>query len=248
MSKGRIWSALLTDWLLSEQKEHALALERILNELSAQGATSLKLDNNALDKLSDQDLLFLTRRMLGCIHDRAQLTSLALSMLQSKNLEERIYPLLRTLLIHEIGYDYPKSTFDTICKAADETPSASQQHFLRTVAEILKYALESQRALPFINELQPPTSLRRLLSRARAKQMASAREEASKNSILRQIATEIPIKAGMAIFSYRESSYGSPTKLSSISHSFELPRREAFDPIGNSIRILGFRISKRDEP
>ncbi|MDV3438088.1 hypothetical protein R0G64_01435 [Pseudomonas otitidis] len=242
------WSLLLTDWLLSERREHVLALEEILTQFSVQAAKELSFDKGRLDQLSGDDLLFLARRMLGYIHDRAQLTSLALSMLQSRDVEKRIYPLLQALLVDEIGYDYPGSTVDALSKAADEVTSVSHQSFLRTAAEAISRTLELQRALPSINELRPPASLRRLLSRARAKQMANSREEASKDSIWRQIATEIPIKAGMGAFSYRDSSYGSPMKLSSISHSFELPRREVFDPIGNSLRRLEFRIAKRDEP
>lgn len=246
LSMDEIWSLLLTDWLVSERREHVVALEDILTQLSIQATKELRFDKGRLDQLSGDGLLFLARRMLGYIHDRAQITSLALSMLHSRDVKERIYPLLRALLVDEIGYDYPGRTVDALCKAADETVFVSHQDFLRTAAEAINRALESQKALPSINELRPPPNLSRLFSRARAKQMASSREDVSKDSIWRQIATEIPIKAGMGTFSYRDSSYGSSMKLSSISHSFELPRREVFDPIGNSIRLLGFRVAKRD--
>lgn len=244
----QIWSSLLTDWLLSERREHATALAGILIQIGSNVAAELQFDRSRLDELSPDDLLFLARRMLGFVHDRVQVTSLALSMLQSNDVERRIYPLLHGLLVNEIGYDYPGSTVDTLHKAADEMPPGGNQDFLRTTAEVIKQAAEAQRALPSINELRPSTSLCRLFSRARAKQMDNSREEASKNSIWRQIATEIPIKAGMGTFSYRNSSYGPSMKLSSISHSIELPRREVFDPIGNSIRHLGFGLAKRDKP
>lgn len=247
-SLEHICSLLLTDWLLSERREHVAALEEILTKSSIHEAKELSFDKDRLDQLSTDDLLFLARRMLGYVHDRAQLTSLALSMLRSRNAEERIYPLLRALLVDEIGYDYPGSTVDALYQAADEMSAAGHELFLRAAAEAIDRALEVQRALPSINELRPPPSLRRLLTRVRAKQIANSGEEASKNSIWRQIATEIPIKAGMGTFSYRDSNYGSSMKLSSITHSFELPRREVFDPIGNSIRRLGFRIAQRDEP
>jgi hypothetical protein len=36
-------------------------------------------------------------------------------------------------------------------------------------------------------------------------------------------------------------------QMSSISHSIEMPRREVFDPVGNAIRSLEFRLAKRGE-
>lgn len=243
-----IWPLLMTDWLLSDRREHAAALAGILTQLSNHMAAEIRLDKSRLDELSTADLLFLARRMLGYVHDRAQVTSLALSMLQSNNAEKRIYPLLRALLVDEIGYDYPGSTVNALLKAVEEMSSVSNQDFLRTTAEVISQAAEAQSALPSINELRPSTKLHRIFSRSRAKQMDMSLEEASENSIWRQIATQIPIKAGMGTFSYRDSSYGPSMKLSSMSHSIELPRREAFDPVGNSIRHLGFRLAKRDEP
>jgi hypothetical protein len=233
--------------LLSDRQAHAAALAGILTEFSHHSTTEIKLDKSRLDELSSSDLLFLARRMLGYVHDRAQVTSMALSMLQSNDAEKRIYPILHSLLVEEIGYDYPGSTVDALNMVAQEMSSVNDQDFLRMAASAISQVTEAQNTLPSINELRPPTKLRRLFSRARAKQMEKSFDEANKNSIFRQIATEIPLKAGAGTFNYRNSSYGPSMKLSSMSHSIEFPRREAFDPIGNSMRLLGFRLAKRDE-
>lgn len=242
------WSLLITDWLLSDQQTHVSALAGILTQFDHHSTANIKLDKGRLDELSPNDLLFLARRMLGYVHDRAQLTSLALSMLQSSHPEERIYPVLWSLLAEEIGYDYPGSTIDALHKAEEEMLPIGHQGFLRAAADSISQIIETQSALSSINELQPPTRLRRLFSRARAKQMNNSLEEARRHSPLRQIVSEIPLKAGAGTFNYRDSNYGRSTKLSSVSHSIELPRREAFDPIGNSIRHFGFRLAERDKP
>lgn len=241
------WPSVLTDWLLSENRAHLIVISEILSKCSSDLPKELRFDRVRLDELSPNDLLFLARRMLGYVFDRGQLTSLALSLLQSKNSAQRVYPLLHALLVDEIGYDYPGSTVETLCAAVDEMESVEDQVFLQRAVDSINRTLQAQMALPSLKEIQPSASLLRLFSRARAQQMADAAEEANKDSFWRQIATEIPIKAGMSTFSYRESSYGSSMKLSSISHSFELPRREVFDPIGNSIRLLGFRLAERGE-
>lgn len=241
------WPSLLTNWLVSEHQKHAAALAGILIELSHHSDINLKFDKNQIDQLTAYDLLFLARRMLGYIHDRAQLTSLSLSLLQSNHVETRIYPMLRALLVDEIGYDYPSSTITALRNAADTSSSTTDKDFLLKAAKAIDRVIDAQESLPSLNELKPPTMLRRLFARARRKQMEASYEEASKGSFWREVATVIPIKAGSGMFSYRESNYGSSTKLSSMSHSIELPRREAFDPIGNAIRHLGFRLAKRGE-
>lgn len=241
------WSLLATHWLLSDQQEHAAALAGILTQFSHHKVIDLKLNKNRLDGLSPAELLFLARRMLGYVYDRAQVTSLALSMLQSSDAEKRIYPLLSSLLVKEIGYDYPGSTAEALHKAAEDMALKGHQNFLREIVNTINQAVEAQNALPIINELKPPASLSRLFSKARAKQMDKSHEEASKKSIIRQIATHIPVKAGSGMFNYRDSHYGQSTKFSTISHSIELPRREVFDPIGNSIRHFGFRVAHKDE-
>jgi hypothetical protein len=241
------WASLVTDWLLSDAQEHPAALAGFLTQLSHHSGIELSLDKERLDGLTTEDLLFLARRLLGYVHDRAQLTALALSMLQSNQTEQRIYPVLRALLVDEIGYDYPGSTASA-CRGACETMStSSHKEFLLTVAETIERIADTQSSLPMLNELRPPTKLRRLFARARAKQMDESFEEASQNSIWRQIATQINIKAGQSTFSYQDASYGPSMHLSSMSHTVELPRREAYDPIGNAIRHFGFRLATRDE-
>lgn len=241
------WASLVTDWLLSSAQEHPAALAGFLTQLSHHSRTELSLDQGRLDGLALEDILFLARRLLGYVHDREQLTSLALSMLLSKEPEKRIYPVLSALLVDEIGYDYPGSTADACRKAADTDAMCSHKEYLLKVAKRIDQVANAQSSLPMLNELRPPTKLRRLFARARAKQMNESFEAASENSIFRQIATQITIKAGRGTFSYRDANYGPSMKLSSMSHSIELPRREAFDPIGNSIRHLGYRLAKRDD-
>lgn len=241
------WASLVTDWLLSREQKHPAALAGFLTQLSDHSHIELGLDKERLDGLETEDLLFLARRMLGYVHDRAQLTSLALSMLLSNEPEKRIYPVLHALLIDEIGYDYPGSTSAACRKAAEKASTGSQRDFLLMVADAIDQVVDAQTSLPRLNELRPPARLRGLFARARAKQMNESFEEASQNSIWRQVTTRITIKAGRGTFSYHDANYGPSMKLSSMSHSIELPRREAFDPIGNSIRHLGFRLAKRDD-
>lgn len=241
------WTAFVTDWLLSDKQEHAVCLAGVLMNLLHRESSPLYLDSQRLDALDPADLLFLARRMLGYVHDRGQVTSMALSMLISRDAKNRIFPVLRALLVDEIGYDYPASTVDACRATAESSTSADVKAFLGHVADNLEQIDKAFRGLPRLNELKPPMKLRRLFTLARHKQMSDAFEEAQKKSVLRVLATEIPIKAGRGTFSYSNASYGNSMQMSSISHSIEMPCREVFDPVGNAIRLWGFRLAKRDE-
>lgn len=245
-----VWSALVTDWLLSEKQEHAACLAGMLTDLPHGDPQPLRLDKDRLDSLDPAGLLFLARRMLGYVHDRAQVTSMALSMLESRDTKARIFPVLRAFLVDEVGYDYPGSTVRACTAEATSSASSSSEEataFLGTVVNTLEQIGKSFSDLPQLNELKPPIKLRRLFALARAKQMSDSVEDAQKESIWRLITTEIPIKAGRGTFNYQNASYGPSMQLSSISHSIEMPRREVFDPVGNAIRLTNFRIAKRDE-
>jgi hypothetical protein len=237
---------LVTDWLLSDEQEHPAALAGFLTHLSAHSCTELSLHKGRLDELAAEDLLFLARRMLGYVHNRTQLTSLALSMLLTHEPEKRIYPVLGALLVNEIGYDYPGSTATACRKAAETLSTGSNKEFLLKAAETIEQVANAQNSLPILKEFRPPAKLQRLFARTRARQMHELFEEAGRDSIWRQIATRIPIKAGRGTFSYHDAKYGPSMGFSTISHSIELPRREAFDPVGNAIRYFGFKLAKRD--
>lgn len=239
---------LLTDWLLSEKSEHPGALAGILSGIGHELDASLEFEKDRIDQLTSGDLIFLARRLLGFVHDRAQVTSLSLSLLRSNDAEARIYPKVRALLVDEIGYDYPRSTAEALREDAARRIADRDKGFLLHLADVIDHVVQAQNALPFANEFRPPAQVRRLFARARAKQMSATFDEANKKSVFRQLMKEIPIKAGNGTFNYRDSDYGTSTKLSSISHSMELPRRESFDPIGNQIRLYGFRIANRDKP
>lgn len=235
--------SLVTSWLLSDSMALPASLQHVLHKLPE--SQIVKLETEKVNELDQDGLVFLARRILGYLHDHVQMTSLVLSLLESKDHQMRIYPLLRVMLKDEIGYDYPSNTIKACQQAAQEKPK--HREFLLQIAGLLEQEIAALADLPLAKELMPPMKLRRIFATARAKQMSEAFKEASKKSILRQIATEIPIKAGKGMFGYYDDTYTDPVQMKAVSHSIELPRREVFDPVGNTIRRLQFRIAKRGE-
>ena len=77
--------------------------------------------------------------------------------------------------------------------------------------------------------------------------MSHATEEAQKGSIMRQLATQIPIKAGVGFFTFRDGGYTDTSHMQLFSHSVALPRRDTLDTVGYEIHRLLLRNVNREE-
>ncbi|MCY1521569.1 hypothetical protein D9M68_563890 [compost metagenome] len=241
----QLWSRFLTTWLLGESKALPAAIAGLIS-FSFDDDVEMRFDTSIIDDLDAEGLLFLVRRMLGFFIDAKVLLSFTYSMLESKDARTRVYPLVRELIVGEIGYDYPDTTVTSLDRKIAESEDENKA-FLEEVLVRLKAVISAERALPRLKELLPPAQLRRHYARARAEQMSSALRKARKESILYAIANKISVKAGNGTFSHGPGGYGQVAPMGSISHSIELPRREVLDPIGNDIRMRQFRLVTRGE-
>jgi len=242
-----ILSQLITQWLLADERRLASAAGGLLRYLHIRGLEKPKLSIEILDTLQPRDLLLLARRLLGFVFSDGHLLSLSMSFLEIKDAPNRAFPILHALLVDEIGYDYPGSTIETL-EAADAIEERSEfKSFYSHTIQALKRRMQALAELPRLTELQPPTTLQRQFSKARAKQINRAMLAERKKSILRQIVTEVPIKAGIGWFSFRDGAYTEPSYLKSISHSVELPRRSTLDTVGAELRLWSMSQATRDE-
>lgn len=239
-------SKVITNWLNHDDRKLAAVAAGMLGELELRGGPAAHFDSKIIAAMSVEDLKFIGRRLLGFVHSTNQLLSLSLSILDiaPENLP-RVIPLLHTLIVDEIGYDYPSTTLkvlEDLIEVDDRQEILEAANQWKTSLENLIKAIEE---LPRLNELKPSTHLQRQFALARAKQMEKSREEAAEQSIFRQISTQIPLKAGKGCFSYRDGCFGEANQLSSFSYSIELPRREVLDPVGYAIRGYHLRTTKR---
>lgn len=241
-----LFSSVITSWLIHEQRQLAGAAAGMLAELHIHNFHKPTLDSKALESMDSGELMFLAKRLLGFVHDPQQLLSLSLSMLTVEAVTlHRTVPLLRALVVDEIGYDYPGTTIKALTTVAAAEPRPDVKLALEGWRKSLESIQNELEQLPRLNELRPPSRLQRQLALARSRQMDHAQKEASKDSIMRQISTEIPLKAGRGWFNHMHGQYGEPSSLKSISYSVELPRREVLDPVGNAIRGFHLRTVKK---
>jgi hypothetical protein len=246
--RAELLSQTITDWFLSDGLRLAAAAAGLLSYLWIHGQKKPEFSCSHLDTLEHNDLLLLARRMLGYVSSEDHLLSLTMSLLKTNNADKRTFGLVWSLLIDELGQDYPTSTVSAIEAAKSSATESEWISFYSSIIEKINGRMKTLEALPVLVELRPPPSLQRQFMKARAKQMSNATEEASKGSILLQLATKIPIKAGLGWFSFHEGSYSAPSYMKPYSQSVSLPRRHVLDTVGYEISRLFMRHAKRGEP
>jgi len=240
-------SRLVTDWFLADNRRLASAAAGLLRYLHVHGLDKPELSVERLDVLQTSDLLFLARRLLGFVFFDNHLLSLSMSFFQTKDAPNRAFPILRALLVDEVGYDYPSSTIEVL-EAADAIEERPEfKNFYSHIIETLRSRMKALDDLPRLTELRPLPILQRQFAKARAKQISKSMMSERRKSILRQFVTEVPIKAGIGWFTFRDGAYTEPSYLKSISHSVELPRRSTLDTVGAELRLWSMSQATRDD-
>lgn len=247
-NRPELFSQLITDWMLADNKRLASAAAGLLSHLWTHKFRCPEFSVQRLDTLELSDLLFLARRMIGFVYSEDHLLSLTMSFLKTKEAPRHVFGLVRSLFVDELGEDYPSSTIKTLESACEAATEEEWKNFFTSTAGAIKKRINALDALPRLAELRPPPELQRQFAKARAKQMSEAIDEAQKGSIFRQIATEIPIKAGKGWFSFHNGGYTDATQMQSFSQSVSVPLRDAFDTVGYEISHLLLRDVKREEP
>lgn len=248
LNSPSLLSRVVTQWLLEDSKAPAAAVAGLLSGARHNERFELSFDAQLLGGVPDSDLLYLARRLLGYIIDAEQLLSLALSMLSVPQAQRRVFPIMPSLLGDEIGYDYPDTTIRRLQVAEQGAADPAVQTLLAEIRERIESDMARLDALPRLKELAPSPALRRAFHKERAKQMARAMADAQSKSILQQLVTTVHLKGGDRSFQYlpEVQTYTEPMQLKSMSVSFEMPRREALDPVGNAFRMHINRSARRD--
>jgi hypothetical protein len=199
-----------------------------------------------LDTVTDSDLRFLSKRVLGFLLEADHMLSLALSLLRVRDARVRVHPMMWWLLYEEIGYDYRHTTIERLRAHLQHEQDVDTQALLSGVADRLAADEAQLDALPRLRELAVPGALRREFRKARAKEMERMQREGQKKSVLIQLVTQVHVKAGENTFQYLHDRFSEPTGFGAFSMSIELPRREVLDPVGNAYRLHRLRSAKRE--
>jgi hypothetical protein len=242
-------SQILTSWLLDDDRRYPLIASKLVFRLRTEGLAALALDQAILDRLDEAGFRFLVRRILGYLSGDEVLIRLVFSLAHTGDAKARTFGFIRSVYLQHVGYDYPYQTVEFLKqRSADSAETEEVRNLADDVAKTLQSELDALNALPTLKEFMPPSEKSMRFAKERRRQMNEAIEEASKDSIWRQIATHIPLKAGRRTFQRIQGRYTDVTELKSMSHSVALPRSEICDPAGSARERFLMRRAKRDDP
>jgi hypothetical protein len=238
---------LITNWLMHADLLFQRAVRTILDDLASRHYCELFVPREMLDALTPGELKLLARRILGNVARDDHQVAIVWSMTNTLSAETRAYPIVRSAMIEFVGYNYPVATRSHLEAAKTEGAPASLVELSEAILHDIEKYYSALDQLPQIEELKPSAHARNMYHKAQIKAMNRSFEEANKKSLLRQIATTIPLKAGKSSFSMRNGAPGEKMHLSSMSHSVTMPRAESIDPIGSAMQRFHFQMATADD-
>jgi hypothetical protein len=240
------FQAIITRWLVAPEKQLAVAVGGLISFMHIRGMKSPVFSPEVLNTFAPEDFRLLVRRLLGYVIFEEPLLSLTFSLMDTHNPAQRSFPWVYSLLTNEVGRDYAHATIKALSER-QLTATSPEKDLFGQIQAILLQRRAALDGVSRLQELRPPLKLRRAITLNRAREMEKARELADEKSIIRSIATVIPMKAGRGWFSVSNNQVGPTQQLQSISHSIALPTRSITDPIGYAIAGIYFRIAKRGD-
>jgi len=239
-------SFMLTEWLLNNDSRYPMIAQKLVSHLRVSGLTSIELDSAIIDKLSQDDIRLLLRRILGYIVGDEMQIGLVFSLIRTRDAKKRTFGYIASVLQDHVGYDYPYQTIEFL-KACQNAKNEKKdvKALCKKISSELQRHLDELGSLPDLKEFHLSSMKMRRFAKERQLRMNESMEEASKDSIWGQIATHIPLKAGRRMFQAINGQYTAPTELNEMSHSVALPKSEITDPAGAARERVLFRRSKR---
>lgn len=238
---------LLTQWLIHNDLRLPKLASALISKITFEKHISLSFDADTVSSLDHTGLILLARRMLGYVIYEKPLLDLTFSLLAPSSANLPLPSLVKTLLIDEVGIDFPHETMTRVQAYAKEVGDEEANQLSNHVTTAINSYLEALHSLPKLAALKPSPRLAEAFAKAQARTMSRSREMAEEKSILRSLSTYIPLKAGRASFSYGNDGYTTAFPLQTHSVSITIPRRMVMDKIGHEISNFIYRLAQREE-
>ncbi len=239
---------LITRWLVSDERILGVAFRDLIGHLWVHEVKQPVLAKNILDTLNADDFKYLARRLLGWTFHEEALLSLTFSLLSTQNAQQRTFNLVYTLLVEEVGRNYPQSTLEAIQERLNDASLEEKQLLKKVQTDLLAYN-EAIKQLPVRYEFRSPIPMRirHAVALKKAREQREATDKANEKSILRQLCTTVSLKAGTGSFSIFQGKISDINRLGSYSCLISLPAQYVVDPLNDEIKNLGLRAAKRGD-
>lgn len=201
-----------------------------------------------LDKFNitnPDNLLFLCRRILGYAYEVDFLLHALFSMARLYKETTLLDIIFQSIDI--VAFDYPSQTEQAAKKLHDEFPDTDLAEMIKALLTKMNNYFKALHTLPWIGELCPTQSEEMLFQKERHKSISQEIQVAHKQSILGELVSSVPIKAGKAFFSYRDGFPDASVPFVSLESTLSLPRSLLIDPVQYELQRFRFRLQTRSE-
>ncbi len=239
---------LITRWLISDERILGVAFRDLIGHLWVHEVRQPVFAKDILDTLTADEFKYLARRLLGWTFHEEALLSLTFSLLNTQDAQQKTFNLVYTLLVEEVGRNYPQSTLEAIQEKLNGVSPEEKQLLEKVQTDLLAY-IEAIKQLPVRHEFRPPipTRIRHAVALKKAREQREATDKANEKSALQQLFTTIPLKAGTGCFSIFQGKISDINRLGSFSCFISLPAQYVVDPLNDEIKNLGFRAARRGD-
>lgn len=241
---------IITEWFINENFQFSMAAQKLISRLRIEGVKHFQFSADIIDNLSQDEIRFLIRRVLGYLFDESVLLSLIFSLARTKNSKSKTFGFVTTALLDFVAYDYPRQTLDYLDNIQkNESESREIKEFCGGIHSKLKERMAILDDLPNLKEFHC-SSIKVKAQRffkERYRQIDKVMNEADKKSILGLIASRVHVKGGRRTFNSFNGKFSEMGEFKEASFSTAIPLSEIFDPVGAARQRILFRRSKKGD-
>lgn len=242
-----VLSRWLTNLILADNSKSLSCANDILCFISHyKKDKEVLLHNDTIAKLSEANIIFLCRKILGRFYNEQQIFSLLFSIFAA--LPDNHPSLISVIEVFDsvLIYDYRDLARDFLQSQSENTVLSDVKNTAleKAISNMSNY-LDQLNSLPSLKEFSPSTINWSLLQVAKHEQERKIREEAHQQSIMSKLAQTVPMKYGQASFSYFGENYSEPTKLGKIQTKHVIAVSNSLSPVSATMRRWKYLTDKK---
>lgn len=237
----------LTEWFFENDRRFHVAAAEIINKFTTKERSTFILDKITLDRYSNEDVDFILSKVLGYVHGNTTLCGLIFSVLHREPENEQINQNVVWAFTNYISYNYPGASKVFLIEKLQNGLDVEKK-IADSILKSMEIYYKPLREIPRLKEFEPPEKrVRTYLNMKARKQSEMIRSTAHESSVLMKLITKVTLKGGKTWLSKYGGVFSERSTLSEFSFSYEVPRGELLDPIGQQFRRIQWCSINRNE-
>ncbi|WP_299664766.1 hypothetical protein [uncultured Polaribacter sp.] len=236
---------LFLEWLNSDNQSYKNALHFVISNFD-DNISPIGLPKELLKNFDEEDSLYIVFMIVGNVLDRKYASEMLYNILEVNYKNERIRNHIATLFVKYLIINYYSVT--EILKEKRKTANKIITSIINQIIDTSENYYKQVSELEIINEFEPSDKRMNYFLKRQNVQMQKLMDDSeSKNNSFLNMITNINLKAGKSFFSKHRGVYSQEAEMQNFKSSFEMPRVQSIDEIGQEKTRLMWQNMKRNE-